>query len=42
MKTIKEYLKNANNVSHITFNPKGPGVIRIHLVPPKKLKLGVS
>ena len=42
MKKIKEYLKNANNVSHITFNPKGPGVIRIHLVPPKKLKLGVS
>lgn len=28
-------LKNWNGVLHTTWNPDGPGVIRIHLVPPK-------
>ena len=41
-KVLKEYLKGINEVSHITFDPKGPGVVRIHLIPPKKVKLGVS
>lgn len=39
---LKEYLKHINEVSHLTLDPKGPGVVRIHLVPPKKPKLGVS
>lgn len=42
MNTIKQYLKQVNEVSHITLNPNGPGSIRVHLIPPKKLKLGVS
>lgn len=41
MNTIKQYLKQVNEVSHITLNPNGPGSIRIHLIPPKKLKAGV-
>lgn len=28
-------LKNWKNVIHTTWNPKGPGVIRIHMIPPK-------
>ncbi len=38
---IGKYLKNCNEVYHITLDPKGPGVIRIHLVPPKRLKPGI-
>lgn len=38
---LKKYLKECNNVVHTTINPNGPGVVRIHLVPPKKLKPGV-
>lgn len=38
---LKEYLNNVNGVIHTTLNPNGPGVVRIHLVPPKKPKLGV-
>ena len=38
---IKKYLKNCNEVYHITLDPKGPGVVRIHLVPPKRLKVGI-
>ena len=41
-KKLKEYLKSIDEVSHITFDPKGPGVVRIHLIPPKKVKLGIS
>lgn len=33
---VKEYLKNCNEVVHTTFDPNGPGAIRIHLIPPKK------
>ena len=33
---IKNYMKNEfTGVMHTTLNPEGPGVIRIHLVPPK-------
>ena len=42
VKELKEYLNNVDGVSHITFDPKGPGVVRIHLIPPKKVKLGIS
>lgn len=34
-KRVKEYaLRNFNEVYHCTFNPEGPGVVRIYLVPP--------
>ncbi|MCR5186491.1 MAG: radical SAM protein [Clostridia bacterium] len=29
-------LRHLRKVQHTTLNPKGPGVVRIHLVPPKK------
>ena len=33
---VRKYAQeNFGGVSHTTFNPKGPGVVRIHLVPPK-------
>ena len=32
---IAQYNEYKNGVSHCTFNPEGPGVVRIHLVPPK-------
>lgn len=32
---IAQYHEYKNGVSHCTFNPEGPGVVRIHLVPPK-------
>lgn len=32
---IAQYHACKNGVSHCTFNPEGPGVVRIHLVPPK-------
>ena len=41
-KKLKEYIKKIDGVSHITFDPKGPGVVRIFLVPPKKIKSGFS
>lgn len=28
-------LKNWNGVVHTTWNPKGPGVVRIHMIPPR-------
>ena len=37
VKRINEYMENVlNEVLHTTLNPNGPGVIRIHLIPPKK------
>ena len=42
VKELKDYLNSVDGVSHITFDPKGPGVVRIHLIPPKKVKLGIS
>ena len=41
-KELKEYLKKVDGVSHITFDPYGPGVARIHLIPPKNAKVGVA
>jgi len=41
MKNVKKYLKTINSVSHTTINPCAPGSIRIHLVPPKKPKIGL-
>ena len=32
---IAQYREYQNGVSHCTFNPEGPGVVRIHLIPPK-------
>ena len=32
---ISEYKRFRSGVCHCTFNPGGPGVVRIHLVPPK-------
>ena len=35
-KRVLKYAKeNFNEVKHTTLNPEGPGVVRIHLVPPK-------
>ena len=37
VRRINEYMENTfNEVLHTTLNPDGPGVIRIHLIPPKK------
>lgn len=41
MSKLNEYLKKVDGVSHTTFNPNGPGVVRLHLIPPKKVKLGI-
>ncbi len=38
---LKDYLKNSDMVYQTTIDPKGPGVVRIHLVPPKKIKDGI-
>ena len=32
---IAQYRAYRNGVCHCTFNPEGPGVVRMHLVPPK-------
>lgn len=32
---IAQYREYKNGVSYCTFNPEGPGVVRIHLIPPK-------
>ncbi len=34
-KILKYAQENFNEVKHTTLNPEGPGVVRIHLVPPK-------
>lgn len=44
---LKKYMRdNFTEVMHTTLNPEGPGVVRIHLVPPKyddkKLSSGVA
>lgn len=38
---MKNYLKTCDKVYHTTLDPNKPGVVRVHLVPPKKLKLGI-
>lgn len=32
---IAQHKEYKNGVAHCTFNPEGPGVVRVHLVPPK-------
>lgn len=32
---VAQYKAYKNGIKHCTFNPNGPGVVRIHLVPPK-------
>ena len=32
---IAQYKEWKSGVKHCTFNPDGPGVVRIHMVPPK-------
>ena len=39
---IAQYKEFKNGVTHCTFNPEGPGVVRIHLVPPKFRLFGSS
>lgn len=39
---IAQYREYKGGVKHCTFNPDGPGVVRIHLVPPKFRLLGNS
>ncbi len=35
-KAVVNYIKeNLNEIKHTTLNPEGPGVVRIHMVPPK-------
>ncbi|MBP5343203.1 radical SAM protein [bacterium] len=38
---LKDYLKTVDKVYHTTLNPKGPGSVRIHLVPPKNTRVGI-
>lgn len=37
---ISQFREYKRGVSHCTFNPDGPGVVRIHLVPPKPRLFG--
>lgn len=39
---LAQYREFKSGVSHCTFNPGGPGVVRIHLVPPKFSLFGNS
>ena len=32
---IAQYRQYRKGISHCTFNPEGPGVVRLHLIPPK-------
>ncbi len=32
---LTHYKQHKNGITHCTFNPNGPGVVRIHLLPPK-------
>ena len=39
--SFKNYLRESDMVYQTTIDPKGPGVVRIHLVPPKKIVDGL-
>lgn len=39
--TIKNYFLKVQGVLHTTLNPRGIGVARIHLIPPKTIKWGI-
>lgn len=36
---IEEYIKKSDRIYQTVFNPYGKGVVRIHLIPPKKKKV---
>ena len=38
---LSKYLKKCDSIYHTTLDPQTSGVVRIHLVPPKKLKPGI-
>ena len=38
---IRKYLKSCTGVYHTTLDPNGVGVLRIHLIPPKKVRLNI-
>lgn len=38
---IGQYLKECNQIYHLTLDPKEQSVIRIHLIAPKKLKMNI-
>ena len=38
---INQYLKTCTQIYHLTLDPKEESVIRIHLIPPKNLKLNI-
>ena len=38
---IKDYLKECDRIYHVTLDPKEESVIRIHLIPPKKLNINI-
>ena len=41
MDKLKQYLKNIDEIVSLTIDPDGPGAIRIHLVPPRKIVFGI-
>ena len=38
---LNQYLKTCNKIYHLTLDPQEESVIRIHLIPPKKLKINI-
>ncbi|MDD4212500.1 MAG: radical SAM protein [Bacilli bacterium] len=41
-KQVKEFFKSIDGIIHTTLNPRGVGVARIHLIPPRKLTPRIS
>ncbi len=41
-KQVKEFFKSIDGILHTTLNPRGVGVARIHLIPPRKLTPRIS
>ena len=39
-KPLFEFLESVDAIMHTTLDPNGPGVVRIHLIPPKIRKIG--
>ena len=40
IQSVSRYRKQHQEVRQVTFNPQGPGVVRIHLIPPRNTKNG--
>ena len=38
---VNKYLENCKQIYHLTLDPKEKSVIRIHLIPPRKLKINI-